>query len=168
MQHLVRRDVVQHEADRLGGVQPRWHRNQFTLRQADELRVRAADRQCGNYLAWFDCRDAVAEPIHHADQIPARRERQRGRLGMNALARHQVGQANTRGKDSHLHFAPLRLGALFFEHLNCIGPTVVSNDDAPVFHGPLPRSHTPPPMTPRTMGHLWPGVLGIGVPVLRR
>src|SRR5262249_22570289 len=26
IQHLVRRDVVQHEADSLGGVQPRWHR----------------------------------------------------------------------------------------------------------------------------------------------
>src|SRR6476661_6547222 len=43
MQHLVCRDVVQQEADSLGGIQPRWHRNQFPLRQADELRVRAAD-----------------------------------------------------------------------------------------------------------------------------
>src|SRR5262249_7646472 len=60
MQHLVRRDVVQHEADRLGGVQPGWHRNQFPLRQADELRVRAGDRQRGNYLAWFDSRDTAA------------------------------------------------------------------------------------------------------------
>src|SRR5207248_9202830 len=84
MQHLVSRDVVQHEADGLGGVQPRWHWNQFTLRQADELRVRAANRQRGNYLTWFDSRDTVAEPIYHADQIPPRREGQRGCLGMNA------------------------------------------------------------------------------------
>jgi hypothetical protein len=63
MRHLVRRDVVQHEADSLGGVQPGWHRNQFTLRQADELRVRTADRQRGNYLAWFDSRGTGAEPI---------------------------------------------------------------------------------------------------------
>jgi hypothetical protein len=81
MQHLVRRDVVQNEADSLGGVQPRWHRNQFTLRQADELRVRTADRQRSNYLAWFDSRDTVAKPIHHANQIPTRREGQRGRPG---------------------------------------------------------------------------------------
>jgi hypothetical protein len=36
---VVRRDVVHHEADSFGGVQPSWHRNQFTLRQADELCV---------------------------------------------------------------------------------------------------------------------------------
>ena len=51
MQHLVRRDVVQHETDSLGGVQSGWHRNQFTLRQADELRVSTVDRQRGNRLA---------------------------------------------------------------------------------------------------------------------
>src|SRR5262245_35116233 len=51
MQHLIRCDVVQHEADSLGGVQPRWHRNQFTLRQANEFRVRTADRQRSNDLA---------------------------------------------------------------------------------------------------------------------
>jgi len=58
---------------------------------------------------------------------------------MNALARHQVGQGNTRGQHSHPHFTVLWLGALFFEHLKCIGPAVVRNDDARVFHGPLPR-----------------------------
>ena len=69
MQHLVRRDVVQDEADSLGGVQPRWHRNQFTLRQADELRVRTADRQRGNYLAWFDSGDTGrrADPPRQSD-----------------------------------------------------------------------------------------------------
>jgi hypothetical protein len=33
------------------------------LRQADEFRVRAVDRQRGNYLAWLESRDAAAEPI---------------------------------------------------------------------------------------------------------
>jgi hypothetical protein len=88
MQHLVRGDVVQDEADSLGGVQPRWNRNQFTLRQADELRVRSGDRQGGNYLAWLDSRDTVAEPIYHGNKIPPRRERQRRCFGMNSLA-HQ-------------------------------------------------------------------------------
>src|SRR6266508_3229706 len=138
MHHLVRRDVVQHEADSLGGVQPGWHRNQLTLRQADELRVSTADRQRGNYLAWFDSRDTVAEPIHHANQIPPWREGQPGRLGMNALAHQQVGQADTCGQHSHPHFTILWLGALFFNHPKCIGPAVVSDDDARVSHGPLP------------------------------
>ena len=69
MQHLVRRDVVQHETDGLGGVQPGWHRHQFTLRQADELCVRPVYRQRGNDLAWFDSRDTVAEPIHMRIQV---------------------------------------------------------------------------------------------------
>ena len=63
MHHLVRSDVIENEADSRGGVQPGRHRDQFTLRQADELRVRAADRQRANYLAWFDSEDTVAEPI---------------------------------------------------------------------------------------------------------
>src|SRR5262245_9300392 len=44
MQHLVRRDVVQYEADRLGGVQPGWNREQFGFEPADEIRVCAVDR----------------------------------------------------------------------------------------------------------------------------
>src|SRR5262245_4533342 len=83
IQHLVRRDVVQHEADSLSWVQPRWHRNEFTLWQTDELGIRTTYRQRGNYLAWFDSRDTDAEPIHHPNQIPSRREGQRGRLGMH-------------------------------------------------------------------------------------
>jgi hypothetical protein len=65
MQHLVRRDIVQHKADRLGGVQPGWHQHQFPWRQADVLRVRAGDRQRSHDLAGFESRDTVAEPIHH-------------------------------------------------------------------------------------------------------
>jgi hypothetical protein len=110
MQHLVRRDVVQDEADSLGGVQPRRHRNQFTLRQADELRVRTIDRQRANYLAWFDSGDTGAEPIHPANQIPPWREGQPGRLGMDALAHQQVGQGDTCGQHSHPHLTILWLG----------------------------------------------------------
>ena len=71
MQHLVRGGVIQYEARNLAGVQPRWHRHQFTLRQADEFRIRAADRQGGDDLARVESGDVGAEPIHDADQIPA-------------------------------------------------------------------------------------------------
>jgi len=54
MQHLIRRDVVQYEADRLGGVHSGRHRNKFTLWQGDILRACTADRHRGNDLAWFD------------------------------------------------------------------------------------------------------------------
>ena len=90
-------------------------------------------------LAWFDSGDTGAEPIHYANQIPPRREGHWRRFGMNALARHYVGQGDACGQHSHPHFTILRLGALFFNHPKFIGPAVVSNDDARVSHRPLPR-----------------------------
>src|SRR6185436_5915125 len=104
----------------------------------DELRVRTVDRQRSNDLARFESKNTVAEPVHYANQIPPRREWQPGRLGMNALAHHDVGQGYPRSQHSHSHFTVLRLGALFFEHLKCFGPAVVTHDNARVLHGPVP------------------------------
>jgi hypothetical protein len=56
---------------------------------------------------------------------------------MNALARQYIGQGNTCGKHFHPHFTVLWFGALFFDHLKCIGPAIVSDDDACVFRRPL-------------------------------
>ena len=110
------------------------------MQQADELRVRAVDRQRGNDLARFDFGNTVTEPINHANKIPSRGERQAGSLGMNALAHHEVGQGNTGGLHSYPHFATVRLGALFFNHPKFLGPAVVADDDAFVLHGPVPSA----------------------------
>jgi hypothetical protein len=71
-----RRWPVEHEHDLAGyaSLPEQLLRNQFTLRQADELRVSTVNRQRGNYLACFDSSDTIAEPIHHANQIPPRRK----------------------------------------------------------------------------------------------
>src|SRR5436190_10426306 len=84
--HLVRGDVVQHEGHSLGCVHAGWHRNEFTLRQANELRVTPVDWHRGNHLTWFHSGDTVAKPVHLADQIPAGCERRRRRFGMSTLA----------------------------------------------------------------------------------
>jgi hypothetical protein len=74
---------------------------------------------------------------------------------MKALADHYIGQRDTRGQDPHAHFTGLRLGVIFFNHLQCIGPAAVSNDDARVPHGSLvlrawcPAAADPPPGTMR-------------------
>src|SRR5262245_25409369 len=135
MQHLIRRDVVQNDADGLGSVQTGWRWNQFALRQADELRVRAVYGHRGNDLARFESGDTVAEPLYLANQVPPRRIGHRGRFGVNALARHYVGQGDACGQHSHTHFTILGLGALFFDHAKGVGPAVVSDDDARVSHG---------------------------------
>src|SRR6185369_12811845 len=59
---------------------------------------------------------------------------------MDALTRHYVGQGDTRGQHFNPHVSALRFGARFFDHLKCVGPAVVSKDDARVFHGPALRS----------------------------
>src|SRR5262245_851719 len=136
MQHLIRRDVIQNDADGLGGVQTEWHRDQFALRQADELRVRAVYGHRGNDLARFESGDTVAEPLYLANKVPPRRIGKRGCFGMNALARHYVGQGDARGQHSHAHFTMLRLRGLFFNHPKGVEPAVVGDDDARVSHGP--------------------------------
>lgn len=49
---------------------------------------------------------------------------------MNALALHYVGQGDTCGEHSNPYFTTLRLRAHVFNHLQCIGPTVVGDDDS--------------------------------------
>jgi hypothetical protein len=92
VQHLVHRHVVQHEARGLDGIDAGRHRYEFGLRQADELRVRAADRKRGNALSRLDTEYAVRQPIDVANQFPAGCEGQGRRLRMNTLAHHQVGE----------------------------------------------------------------------------
>jgi hypothetical protein len=101
----------QDEAHTLGGVQPGRHGDQFVFPQADELCIRAADRHRGDDLARFDSGDAAPESIHDAHQIPARRERQPRRLGVNALAHHDVGKGDAGGEHSDPRFTGLRLGS---------------------------------------------------------
>src|SRR5262249_62077197 len=59
----------------------------------------------------------------------------RGLPSMNALPHHQLRQGDTCALPLYATFAILRLGALFFTPPKCIGPAVVGDDDAPVFHG---------------------------------
>src|SRR5262249_30358868 len=55
---------------------------------------------------------------------------------MNALARQYVGQGDACRQHSHPHLTRLRLRALLFNHLQCIGPAVVGDDDSRVSHEP--------------------------------
>ena len=112
---------------------PLWRALNPTLRQ---LHARTGDRQPGHCLPWFDSRDAIADRIHYTNQIPTWSEGHSGRLGMNALAHHQVGQGNTCGQHSHSDFTTLWLGALFLKQLKCIESSVVGDDDLRVPHEP--------------------------------
>jgi hypothetical protein len=134
MQHLVRGDVVEDQADRLGGIDAGRHRNQIPLRQADVLRVRAEDRQRGDELAWLDFANAAADSVDDADNIPARREGYARRLGMDAFAHHHVRQRDARGQHLHARFTVLRLRTLLFDDPELLRPAVARHDDARVAH----------------------------------
>src|SRR4029450_1399705 len=98
---------------------------------------RTMDRHRGNSLARLDSRDTSAEPIHHANQIPARGKRHPRRFRMNTPARHDVGQGDAGSEHPYPDFTILRLRALFFNHLQCLGSAVASYNDALVLHAPL-------------------------------
>src|SRR5215510_10200266 len=55
---------------------------------------------------------------------------------MNALARQYVGQGDACRQHSHPHLTRLWLRALLFNHLQCVGPAVVGDDDSRVSHEP--------------------------------
>lgn len=57
---------------------------------------------------------------------------------MDAFPHHQIGQGHPCGQHSDSNFTGLRLWALFFNHLQGVGSSVVGDDNAPMFHGPLP------------------------------
>ena len=65
-----------------------------------------------------------------------------GRLGMDALAHHDVGQGDACGQHSHPYFAMLRLRTVFFNHPKLIGPAVMTDDDSRVPHERAPRIGT--------------------------
>lgn len=135
MEHLICGNVVQHEADSLSGVQSGRHGNQFTRRQADELGVRAGDRQRRYHLIRLDSGNTVTDSLDQSNQIPPRSEGKRRRFGMKTLAHHQVGLTDTCRQHSHPHLTILRLRALFLHYLKCIRPAVMSDYDARVSHG---------------------------------
>ena len=97
------------------------------------------DWQSGNALARFGFTDSIPEPVHCANQIPTWGEGKRRSFGMNALAHHDVGEGNTGSQHSYPHFTMLRLGALFLNDPKFFGASVVTDDDALVLHGPVPR-----------------------------
>ncbi len=139
MQHLVGRDVVEDQADCLAGIQPGRHRDQLALGQAYKLGVGTVDWHRGDCPARLDAGDAGADTIDNAHQVPPRREGDVGRLRMDPLAGHDVGQGDPRGQHSHTRFALPGLRLFFFDHLEGIESAVMGDDDARVLHGPLLR-----------------------------
>lgn len=81
MQHLIDRDVVQHETHGFTGVQSSWHRHELARPQTDVLSVRAADRHRSDSLPKLDVSHTALEPAHDADEIPTWSERDGGVSG---------------------------------------------------------------------------------------
>src|SRR5581483_1744544 len=117
MEHLVRRDVVQDQADSPGGLQASRYRDQFTFRQADKLGIYSVNRQGSDCPPRQASSYTLPQALRDANQIPTRSEGDRGCFGVNTLTRHYVGQGDTCRQHSDPHFTPLRLAALVFNNL---------------------------------------------------
>jgi hypothetical protein len=99
------------------------------------LGVGPVDRKRGDGLPALDARHAVAEAIHHTDEIPPRGEGQLRCFGMDAFAHHHVGEGDACGQDADAHLPGLELGAPFFDDLQFLGTAVARDDDALVLGG---------------------------------
>jgi hypothetical protein len=137
IKHLACRDVIQNDRDGFCRVHTCGHWNELALRQADILCVTAADRHSRNRLAQFETRDAFADLIHNANQVPT------GRIGhprcfrMDALARQYVRQAHARGQHLHPDLARHWRRAFLFGDRDHLRSAVARDDDSRVSHEPL-------------------------------
>jgi len=138
MKHLVRRDVVQHHADSLGGIQGCRQRNQFSFGQADIFGIGTMNRHRNNLLSKFDTTHTIAKAIHHPNQIPAGCVRRLRRFGMYAFSCHDIRHADAGGQYPNTRFANFRFRALFFNYSKHLWTTVLVNNNACVSHRRFP------------------------------
>jgi hypothetical protein len=67
MQHLIRRDVIQHHGYRLCRIQSRRHGYKLASRHAQVLRVAPVDGHSSDCLAQFEASHPLAELIDGSD-----------------------------------------------------------------------------------------------------
>lgn len=91
MEHLIRRDVIQHHGYRLRRIQSHRHGDELAPLHAKVLSVASMDRHSGDCLAQFETRHTCTELIDGSDEVPTRGVGHTRRFGMNALARQYVG-----------------------------------------------------------------------------
>jgi hypothetical protein len=155
MQHLIRRDVVQHHGDRLRWVQACGHADKLALGQANVLRVAPVDGHGSDCLARFKTGYTLAQQVDASDEIPTRRIGHARRLGVDSLARQDVWQTDPRRQHPYPNFTHFWFGAFLLEYLKHARPTVVSDDDSRVSHWASLASRQPPALLPVCRSQTW-------------
>jgi hypothetical protein len=103
MHHLVSREVIKDETQRLDRIQARRHEHEFFLCQADVFGMTAPDRHGHDHGSTFQTSYTRTDFIDETHEIPTWSERSSRRPWMNALAHEKVGTGEARRDDPHAH-----------------------------------------------------------------
>jgi hypothetical protein len=125
MHHLVSREVIKDEAQRLNRIQARRHEHEIVLCQEDVFGMTAPNRHGYDHGSTFQTSHTRTDFVDETHEIPTGSERSSRRPWMNALAHEKVGTREARRDDPHAHgtWAGLRYLVLHdFEDLRSAKP----------------------------------------------
>src|SRR5512138_1234028 len=105
MDHLVGRDVIQHQADGLTGIKARRNNGKFTEWQADVLGVAAMDWHGRNHLTEHRLWRILSGLLHDPYNVPSRREGKQCLLRMDSLSHQQVCKGYAGSEHAYPHLA---------------------------------------------------------------
>src|SRR5215831_1396997 len=103
MHHLVSREVIKNEAERLKRIQARRHEHEFVPFEANVIGMTAPDRHGHDHGSVFQISHTSTDLIDEAHQIPTGSKGNSRRPRMNALAHEKVGTREARSHDPHAH-----------------------------------------------------------------
>src|SRR5204863_8687841 len=106
------------------------HLERVRLRHADTLSVGAPHRQRGDTISLPQPRAARAELLDDADQLVAGREGRLRAAKIRTRAQQGITERHTGGENPDAHLPRTRSGIVLLDHLQDLGATVVTNDDA--------------------------------------
>ena len=131
--HLVGGDVIQDEADGLGGIQIVRHGNQMRGGDEEVAAVASNHGERGDTLAGREAGDAIAESVNVADDVIAGSEGKGLLNGIEAVPHEDVGIGNAGGDDFDAHLTWTRIWQVVLDPLENFRATATGDDDAGVF-----------------------------------
>ena len=105
-------------------------------RHRDDVRVAAEAGQSDDLRADQGLVDPAAHRVHHARHFIADDGRKLGGVGIETLARQDVGEVDAARLDANPHLPRLRRGVGCFAHLQLLRAPMTDDDD--LLHGILP------------------------------
>jgi hypothetical protein len=108
VEHLVGGGVIEHQAQRLRGIQPRRYRNQFR-RQHHVLAVPSSHGKSRNCIPDLEAGNAATCALDHPDDVVTRYIGQRRNPLIQAIPHQDISVSDAGSQHSDSHFMRLRI-----------------------------------------------------------